>query len=94
MEHGEVHLSAMAIQHIKERHPSDYKACLAFIEEIIASPKYIGQSPLHPDNFSLVKEVGGIFAMVAIITKTNEYGKYPIMSAYIIDPLRDYFILI
>lgn len=85
LEHDVVHLSDMAIKHICERHPHDYELCLASIEIIIIEPDYVGQSPLHPDNFVLIKQVMDSFLMIAISTIPDEYGEYPVQSAYVVD---------
>jgi|GEM_PF-6415937 len=84
LEHDAVHLSEKTIQHIYERHPQECELCLEFIEAIIVAPDYIGQSPLHQENFVLIKQIMDLFLMIAICTVPNEYGKYPVMSSYIV----------
>jgi len=85
LEHGRVHLSEKAIQHMRERHPNDLTQCMASLDVIITAPDFAGQSPLHPDNFVLVKHVGDVEIMVALSTTSDEYGDYPVESSYIID---------
>jgi hypothetical protein len=85
LEHGTVHLSDKTIQHIRERHPKDYDLCMAFIDTIIAAPDFIGQSPLHSENFVLIKKVEERFLLTAISTIPDEYNEYPLQSAYMID---------
>ena len=58
---------------------------MAALEQVIAMPDYVGQSPLHPENFVLIKEVEEQVILVALSTVPNESGNYPVQSAYIID---------
>lgn len=84
LEHSVAHLSAQAIRHIRKRHPADATLCLASIETIITAPDFIGQEPHHLENFELVKQIGEVMVLVAIGSIPNEYGKYPILSSYVI----------
>ena len=68
LEHDVVHLSDRTIKHICERHPKDYELCLVSIETIIIEPDYVGQSPLHPENFVLIKTGYGF-----IFDDSNQY---------------------
>lgn len=81
---SQVHLSERAIQHIHERHPEDSNICLASIETIVTAPDFVGQAPHYPSNFEIIKRIENHMILVAISAIPNEYGKYPIQSAYII----------
>lgn len=84
LKHGVVHLSNKTIRHVMEKHPKDYEVCLGNLELVISKPDFVGQSPLHKENFVVVKKVDEIFIMVAISSIADEYGEYPIMSTYLI----------
>jgi hypothetical protein len=84
LKHGTVHLSDKTIQHIRERHSKDYDLCLTSIDTIVTAPDFIGQEPHHLENFEVVKRIGEVMVLVAIGSVPNEYGKYPVLSSYII----------
>ena len=85
LKNGATHLSKIAHKHIFDSHPKHYDFCIERIAESIKSPDYIGQSPLHKENFEIIKSFDDKFVLVAISLKQNKFGKYPIKSCYMID---------
>jgi len=85
LQHDTVYLSEKAIHHIWERHPNDYHVCMEAIEVIVSTPDFTGQSPLHPDNFILIKQVQELMLLAAISVLPDEHGDYPVQSSYTID---------
>ena len=79
---GAVHISEKVLQHIKERHPLDGVDDMQVIESVIIAPDYIGQAPHHQENFELIKCVEDRYVLVAVSGRLNDYGKYPVQSAY------------
>lgn len=82
--HGVVHLSEQAIHHMQVRHPEDFSLCITHVRSVLRTPEYIGQAPHHARNFEVVKQVEGRWVLIAVSSDANEYGVYPIESAYTI----------
>lgn len=85
-----VHVSEQTLEHMLTRHPKDYELCDAYLEQVILTPEYVGQSPHHKENFEIIKRVHSHIILVAISVSPDEYGDYPVKSAYTInhDTLR------
>jgi hypothetical protein len=84
LQHGTVHVSVSAIRHISERHHVDANICLIALPEIIRTPDWVGQSPYHSINFELVKRIGNYLILTAISSIPDDYGDYPLQSAYLL----------
>ena len=89
LEPGNVRLSVSARNHIAERHPDDYDACLAALTGgCVQEPTYIGQDPKHARAFLLVKRMGredGRQVLVAIGFEPDGAGAYGVYSCYLIN---------
>ena len=85
LKHNVAYLSDSTIAHMRERHPTDFDLCAASLEITILQPDYVGQSPLHPTNFVLIKEIAGKFILVAMSAVQDDLGDYPVQSSYLID---------
>ncbi|MDX1949775.1 MAG: hypothetical protein SFT90_04675 [Rickettsiales bacterium] len=83
LEHDVVHLSGSVIVHVKRKHP-EYKYAIGKIDEVIKSPDFIGQSPDHIINFEVIKKFKKNYVLVAISSRKDRRGDYPVMSAYVI----------
>ena len=89
LEPGHVRLSAAAHQHMAEKHPADYAACIAALASAIASPTFAGQAPNYTRNFEIVKRVprpDRKAVLVAIGIERDGAGEYRVRSCYLVEP--------
>lgn len=84
---GDAWLSQMAHQHFAQDHPNDYDICFPLLDEIIATPGWVGQAPKHHRNIELVTRVSPSVGIVlsAVSLEINRFGNYNICSVYRID---------
>jgi predicted nuclease of restriction endonuclease-like RecB superfamily len=83
LENDIVHLSGRVVVHVKEKHP-EYEYTIGKIDEVIKFPDFVGQSPEHKTNFEVIKQFKNKYVLVAVSSRKDRRGDYPIMSAYII----------
>lgn len=82
---GDVWISALAHEHIAEKHGDEYEAVMAAVREIVASPFYVGQDPKHGRNFYIVKKITGANfpnGLLSISLKANKHGGYNCRTCY------------
>lgn len=85
LSNDKVHMSERAHGHIMQRHLADYELCMDLLDGGIAQPDFAGQTPLHPDNFFLIRQHKAKNLLVAVSKIPNDFGKYPLQSCYLID---------
>jgi hypothetical protein len=86
LEPGDAILTARAHRHIAKDHAEDYATVMTYIQVLISSPTYIGQSPHHGEAFEMVRRVivpnREEIILAAINLTRNDHGNYNVHSAY------------
>lgn len=84
---GNVHFSIRAQQHARKKHPADFRVCLRHIQQIVATPSFVGRGPHQTEGFELVSEIqqGQAIVLVAIRMQPDASGQYGVASTYLID---------
>jgi hypothetical protein len=80
--------SAANQDHAFERHGPQFLKCVPHLAATVLYPHYIGQSPLHPLEFEMVRLTSAklglpqIYVLVAVTLDIDGLGRYAIQSVY------------
>ena len=82
-----IYIADSNIKHMKTSHPDDFKKYGAELNNIIASPDYVGKNA-KDDSIEFTKEfcINGEFVKVAVRVSTR--NKYYARSLYVLNPNR------
>lgn len=83
-----IYIADSNIKHMKTSHPDDFKKYGAELNNIIASPDYVGKNA-KDDSIEFTKEfcINGEFVKVAVRVSTRNI--YYARSLYVLNPNRD-----
>ena len=81
---GRAHFSASAQEHAEDRHPADYRICIANIRDVVRAPEWVGRNSRERDGFTLVRSAlaGKAIILVAIKIKPDAQGRFVVASTY------------